>query len=414
MSSRILFFVLFMVFMVVMLALDLGVFHKKDHVIKMKEAAIWTGIWVSLAMLFGVLLLFKAEWIHGITSMEDLLAYAKSTGIEHVIQPSMEYGAALDIYRKEVFQQYLAGYFLEESLSIDNIFVMIMIFVSFGIDKRYYHRILFWGILGAIVLRFLFIFLLGTLVEKVSWILAVFGVVLIFSGIKMFRDKGDEKIDTANHPAVRFASRFFPLTEEHEYENKVRNSHSIFKFEDISAKRARELGLFDYPPVKHNYQECILGRQFPEEVHRQYELFNAWFGFRHQLHVFILCFDASKGMGIAEKQRAYWEGGNRNEFIVCLGLDGDTVRWCHAFSWMDEPVLSVKAEAYFREHDQLDLSAFCTWLQENVSLWKRKNFHDFDYLTVSLTTTQNYLLLAFTLAVNVGIAALILHNFGVF
>ena len=212
---------------------------------------------------------------------------------------------------------------------------------------------------------------------------------------------------------ANFSSRFFPLTEEHEYENKVRNSHSIFKFEEISAKRAKELGLFDYPPVKHNYQECILGRQFSEEVHRQYELFNAWFGFRHQLHVFILCFDAVKGMGIAEKQRAYWEGGNRNEFVVCLGLDGDTVRWCHAFSWMDEPVLSVKTEAYFRDHEQLDLSAFCTWLQENVTLWKRKDFHDFDYLTVSLTTTQNYLLLAFTLAVNVGIAALILHNFGI-
>lgn len=219
MSSRILFFVLFMAFMVIMLALDLGVFHKKDHVIKMKEAAIWTGIWITLAMLFGILLLFKAEWIHGITCMEDLMAYAKSTGIEHVIQPSMDYGVALEIYRKEVFQQYLAGYFLEESLSIDNIFVMIMIFVSFGIDKRYYHRVLFWGILGAIVLRFLFIFLLGTLVERVSWILAVFGVILIYSGIKMFRDKGDEKIDTANHPAVRFASRFFPVTRQVEGHN---------------------------------------------------------------------------------------------------------------------------------------------------------------------------------------------------
>ncbi|MBR3986461.1 MAG: TerC/Alx family metal homeostasis membrane protein [Bacteroidales bacterium] len=212
MSSRFLFFALFMAFMVLMLALDLGVFHKKDHVIKMKEAATWTGIWITLAMLFGLLLLFKAEWIHGITNMEELLAYAKSTGIDHIVQPSMEYGAALEIYRKEVFQQYLAGYFLEESLSIDNIFVMIMIFVSFGIDKRYYHRILFWGILGAIVLRFLFIFLLGTLVERVSWVLAIFGVILIYSGIKMFRDKGDEKIDTANHPAVRFASRFFPVT----------------------------------------------------------------------------------------------------------------------------------------------------------------------------------------------------------
>ena len=229
-----------------------------------------------------------------------------------------------------------------------------------------------------------------------------------------FQDILDDYQSSAN-PLLDadFRSRFFPLTEEHAYENKVRNSHSIFKFEDISKKHAKELGLFDYPPVKHNFQECILGRQFSEDVHRQYEMFNAWFGFQHQMHVFILCFDAAKGMGIAEKQRAYWEGGNRNEFVVCLGLDGDTVRWCHAFSWMDEPVLSVKAEAYFREHEQLDLSAFCTWLQENVNLWKRKDFRDFNYLSVSLSTTQNYLLLFLTLVVNVGIAAVILHNFGV-
>lgn len=212
MSSRIIFFVAFMVFIVFMLAMDLGVFHKKDHVIKIKEAAIWTGVWITLAMLFGMLLLFKAEWVHGITSMEDLLAYAKGSGLEAQIQASTDYATALGIYRKEVFSQYLAGYFLEESLSIDNIFVMIMIFVSFGIDKKYYHRILFWGIMGAIVLRFLFIFLLGALVEKFSWVLAIFGVILIYSGIKMFRDKGDEQIDTANHPAVKLASRFFPVT----------------------------------------------------------------------------------------------------------------------------------------------------------------------------------------------------------
>ncbi len=214
MTSRILFFVIFMLFVTFMLALDLGVFHKKDHEIKIKEAAIWTGIWVSLAMLFGILLLFRAEWVHGISGMEDLLAYANKAGLQHLIQPSMEYSQALEAYRKEIFSQYLAGYFLEESLSIDNIFVMIMIFVSFGIEKKYYHRILFWGILGAIVLRFLFIFLLGAIIGKISWVLAVFGVILIYSGVKMFVKKGEEKIDTANHPAVRFASRFFPVTRE--------------------------------------------------------------------------------------------------------------------------------------------------------------------------------------------------------
>ena len=214
MTSRILFFIAFMVFVTFMLALDLGVFHKKDHEIKIKEAAIWTGVWVTLAMLFGILLRFRAEWVHGIAGMEDLLAYANKAGLQHLVQPSMEYAQALEAYRKEIFSQYLAGYFLEESLSIDNIFVMIMIFVSFGIEKQYYHRILFWGILGAIVLRFLFIFLLGAIIGKISWVLAVFGVILIYSGIKMFVKKGEEKIDTANHPAVRFASRFFPVTRE--------------------------------------------------------------------------------------------------------------------------------------------------------------------------------------------------------
>ena len=201
-----------MLFIIVMLAMDLGVFHKKDHEIGIKEAATWTGIWVVMAMLFALILRFKAEWVHGITSMDDLLAFASGSDLSRLIKPDMDFSSALDIYRREMTSQYLAGYFLEESLSIDNIFVMIMIFVSFGIDKKYYHRVLFWGILGAIVMRFLFIFALGALVERFSWVLAIFGGVLIFSGIKMFRDKGDEAIDTANHPVVRFASKHFPVT----------------------------------------------------------------------------------------------------------------------------------------------------------------------------------------------------------
>ena len=212
--SRFFFFAAFVIFIIFMLALDLGVFHKKDHEIKIREAAIWTAVWVTLAMLFGVLLLFRAEWVHDIRCIEDLLAYVKGTDLAPLIQPDMSYSAALKVYRKEIFSQYLAGYFLEESLSIDNIFVMIMIFASFGIKKKYFHRVLFWGILGAIVMRFLFIFLLGALVGRFSWVLAIFGVILIYSGIKMFVKKEEERIDTANHPVVRFASRFFPVTRE--------------------------------------------------------------------------------------------------------------------------------------------------------------------------------------------------------
>lgn len=201
-----------MVFIILMLAMDLGVFHKKDHEIKVKEAFIWTCIWVLMAMGMALLIRFRAEWVHGISSMEELLTFASGTSLEGLIQSGMDFSAALDVYRKEMANQYLAGYFLEESLSIDNIFVMIMIFVSFGIDKKYYHRVLFWGILGAIVLRFIFIFALGAVVARFSWILAIFGVILIYSGVKMFRDKRDEKIDTANHPVVKFASKHFRVT----------------------------------------------------------------------------------------------------------------------------------------------------------------------------------------------------------
>lgn len=187
-----LFFGLFMVFVVVMLMLDLFVFHKKDKVVSVKEAAIWTGIWVSLAMGFAVLVYFFGDWM----------------------MPPAEGMTDLAAYRKEMMEEFLAGYFLEESLSIDNIFVMIMIFVSFGIKKEYYHRVLFWGIFGAIVLRFIFIFALGALVTEFSWLLAIFGAILIYSGIKMFLDKGDEQVDTENHPVVKFASKHFPVTRE--------------------------------------------------------------------------------------------------------------------------------------------------------------------------------------------------------
>ena len=185
-----LFFGLFMVFVVVMLMLDLFVFHKKDKVVSVKEAAIWTAIWVSLAMGFAVLVYFFGDWM----------------------MPPDASVTDLQAYRGEMVSEFLAGYFLEESLSIDNIFVMIMIFVSFGIQKEYYHRVLFWGIFGAIVLRFIFIFALAGLISQFAWMLAVFGVILIYSGVKMFLDKGDERVDTENHPIVKFASKHFPVT----------------------------------------------------------------------------------------------------------------------------------------------------------------------------------------------------------
>jgi tellurite resistance protein TerC len=199
-----LFFIFFMLFVVIMLVLDLGVFHKKDHAVGVKEAALWTGFWVLLAMAFALLLYLKPEWVHG-----------------HPVENP-----------RELAEQFLAGYFLEESLSIDNIFVMIMIFTSFGIKKEYYHRILFWGIFGAIVLRFIFIFGLSAAVAKFSWVLAVFGVWLIYSGVKMFREEEEENIDTANHPIVKFSAKHFPVTTQ-------TYGHNFFHREADGSKRGK-------------------------------------------------------------------------------------------------------------------------------------------------------------------------------
>ena len=218
-----LFFGLFMVFVVVMLLLDLFVFHKKDKVVGVKEAALWTGIWVGMAMAFALLVFFFGDWMMPPES-SDLTPHTSEF---------------LKAYRSEMLSEFLAGYFLEESLSIDNIFVMIMIFVSFGIKKEYYHRVLFWGIFGAIVLRFIFIFALGALVSQFAWLLALFGVILVYSGVKMFLDKGDSQIETHNHPVVRFASKHFPVTSQsHGHDFFVRETT---RQQDIESSRHQDL-----------------------------------------------------------------------------------------------------------------------------------------------------------------------------
>lgn len=231
--NEILVFGIFMVFITFMLALDLGVFHKKDHVIGWKEAAVWVGIWFGLAMLFSLVVFLKGDVFHGIHDAQGLKDYYANyfpNSQTHVYDDSLSFAQNLGIYRKTLGMEYLSGYFIEQALSIDNIFVMIMIFLSFGIDQQYYHRVLFWGIIGAIVMRFAFIFAAAALIQRFVWVLAVFGAVLIYSGAKMFFEKKSEKVDTENHPIVRLASRFFrvsPQGEGHNFFTKINHKHYV-------------------------------------------------------------------------------------------------------------------------------------------------------------------------------------------
>lgn len=210
-SSEILVFIGFVILIGVILAIDLGVFNKKTHEVSFREAVSFTILWVSIALLFGGLIYFYGHLIHNIRDIDHLKEIILT--YDHKINlVEGDFDKSLQIYRKNLALEYLTGYIIEYSLSIDNIFVILMIFISFGVDKKYYHKILFWGILGAIVMRFLFIFISSALIQQFDWIMYFFGALLIFTGVKLFTERNKEDtIDTNNHYIVKFADRFFTI-----------------------------------------------------------------------------------------------------------------------------------------------------------------------------------------------------------
>ncbi len=222
--NEVIFLLGFIALVALLLGLDLGVFHKKDHIIEFKEAAIWTAVWIGTALLFYLFIFFKAELIHGPQTIADLqdLNFRHGHGL---VLDNVTFEEGLHLYRRAMSMEYITGYLIEKALSVDNIFVMIMIFMAFGVEKKYYHRVLFFGILGAIVLRFIFIFTASALIQKFHWILLVFGGVLIYTGVKMFIDRNKrEEMDTANHPVVKFFAKRKLSTSEfygHDFFHKI-------------------------------------------------------------------------------------------------------------------------------------------------------------------------------------------------
>lgn len=163
----------FNVFVVLMLVLDLGVFHRKSAEIKVKEALIWTGVWVTVALLFNLFVYYQ--------------------------------------FGEEKALEYLSGYLIEKSLSVDNIFVIILIFSYFNVPAAYQHKVLFWGILGALVMRVCFILAGIELIHKFHWLIYIFGGFLIFTGIRIVM-QGDLKVDPDKNPVVRLVRKVFRVT----------------------------------------------------------------------------------------------------------------------------------------------------------------------------------------------------------
>lgn len=211
MSNELTFFLGFMLFIILMLAIDLGLFNKKDHAVSLKEAAIMSFIWVSFALGFYFLLLKEGHQLHGIENFAQLKSITEAH-LHNITLIPENLEASLQIYRKNLALEFITGYVVEYALSVDNIFVMVLVFTAFGVQEKYYHRVLFWGILGALIMRFLFIFLGAALINEFGWILYLFGAFLVYTGVMMFIQRNqEEKIDPENHKVVRFASRYFSV-----------------------------------------------------------------------------------------------------------------------------------------------------------------------------------------------------------
>ncbi len=214
MSSEVLFFGAFLLFIILILSIDLGLFNKHEHAVTLKEAAIMSFIWVCFAIGFYFVLLTEGQELHGIRNYEQLLDITKRHLHAITLVPG-DFNASIHIYNQNLSLEFLTGYVIEYALSVDNIFVMVLIFTAFGVNEKYYHRVLFWGIIGAVLMRFAFIFLGATLINRFEWILYLFGAFLLYTGIMLFVNRNEEEeIDPENHKVVRLASKYFSVYPE--------------------------------------------------------------------------------------------------------------------------------------------------------------------------------------------------------
>lgn len=170
----------FVAFILAMLAVDLGVFQRNAHAVSMKEAAVWSGVWIGLSFIFA--------------------------GVVYFWQGS------------QLALEFLAGYLIEKALSVDNLFVFLLLFGIFAVPRAYQHRVLFWGVVGALITRGLFILVGSALMARFHWIIYVFGAFLVYTAVKLALGK-DTEVHPQNNPVLRIARRYLPVTEGYEKEH---------------------------------------------------------------------------------------------------------------------------------------------------------------------------------------------------
>lgn len=204
----------FLILILVVLLIDLLIVGRNSHIVSTKEALIWSSVWFTLSMGFFVFLKFYGHLLHGVETPAELseIIAKYAPGLKF---STSDFEGMLAEYRNNMSMSYLAGYFIEQTLSIDNVFVILLILQGYSVPQKNYKTVLFWGVLGAIILRFIFIFAGAALIHKFAWILYVFGAFLVFQGGKILFGKDDEKKDPHDSPIVKFLSRYLNISKEY-------------------------------------------------------------------------------------------------------------------------------------------------------------------------------------------------------
>ncbi|MEX0597444.1 MAG: TerC/Alx family metal homeostasis membrane protein, partial [Candidatus Paceibacterota bacterium] len=227
-NHELIFFVGFTVFILAVLLIDLLLIGRKRHILSTIEATIWTCVWVSFAIGFYFVIYYFGDRLHTIESFEDLQSVAAKYA-PHLRFSTTDLTQGLAEYRKNMATEYITGYLIEYTLSLDNVFVILMILTGFSVPEKNYKTVLFWGILGAIVMRFIFIFLGAAMVQKFQWTLILFGAFLIYSGVKIYLERNKkQKIEVDKHPIVRVLSKWFRILPRFEGNKFIHRENKVY------------------------------------------------------------------------------------------------------------------------------------------------------------------------------------------
>lgn len=214
----------FLILIIFVLMIDLLVVGRNSHIVSTKEALGWTSVWFLLSMGFYFFLTYYGHLLHGIKTPDELMEVVRRYAPELRFRTT-DFEGMLGEYRNHMSMSYLAGYFIEQTLSIDNVFVILLILQGFSVPLKNYKTVLFWGVLGAIILRFIFIFAGAALISRFSWVLYVFGAFLVFQGIKILIKKEGEQKDPHDSFIVKFLSKYLNILKEYHGDRFALNYH---------------------------------------------------------------------------------------------------------------------------------------------------------------------------------------------